>query len=494
MRKKANKGFALIYVLILSLVLILISTGIFYILQIGYFSINAEAKYQIAEKKANKGLMVVLENGKCTNYQDEGINVKTIKDEGYNLCFVWSEGTFNGARVVKVSLFSLKGSNWAAAMFRKLDNLSGMQGSAAIVGYDSPENSCDDPNSCIAPALMTGNSLSPQNIVQACYINPNNLGSGLISMVEPYKYDPTLNYTDLTSKLFNAENRTALFYDFNEAFQVEFQDGTPVGLKNNNDIIDFSGENLNSCEAKGTTIKCGSINITWNSNDSCYYYNNPSNCKPKINFGQNTNIDFDNFSGGGYILANRMNFKGDIKPAKPIVLVAKNQIVMSTNNIEVANVYMFSQNYLIDSNNLKIENSLIYSGGKGVGNLDINLGSNSQLGTQNSPVLIISDNNINVTRNGNADIWGVIFVTDANNNFNIGSGNGNFKIHGAVISNSLNNNNINISGNFEVRFNFEVLKRLYSLFHNTGFNILKSPSCGEGNIGNLYRLTTIKIY
>jgi len=160
------------------------------ITQMGYFSIASEAKYTIAEKRANKGLLKVLENGTCENYQETGINVIAIKDSGNNYCFVWSKGRYLGAKVIKTSIFPLKASNWSAAMFKNLDieNLS-LEGNSAIVGYDSPENSCDDPNSCIAPALVTGNNINPKNIVIACNTKENNLGSGLVSTVDPYIYD-----------------------------------------------------------------------------------------------------------------------------------------------------------------------------------------------------------------------------------------------------------------------------------------------------------------
>jgi len=493
MKNSRQGGFVLVHVLILSLILILVSVGVTFITQIGFFSIAAEKRYQIAEKRANIGLMTVLANGNCSDYTEEGINVKAVKDVGYNMCFVWSQGTYFGAKVVKIGMFPLKGSNWAAAMFRHLNNLSGLGGSSAIIGYDNPENSCDDPNSCIAPALVTGNQLNPQNIVIACYTNQNNLGQGLVSIVNPYKYDPILQTQDLTSKIFNAENRTEMLNNFSTIFQVNFNNGTPVGLINNNDVLSISA---NECTTiNNDTITCGNGTINFKWTETCYQFG--SNCISKLDLGPNAKLTFDgSFSGGGYIAANQIIFsqKANVKTNSPLVLVARNQISATQNDINVSNVFMFSQNYDLSGKKLTITNSLIYSGGAGVGDLNINLNSDSKLGDETSSVLIISDNNINITRNGNAEIWGIIFTTEANNDFNIGSGNGNFKIHGAVISNSLNNNNLNISGNFEIRFNFKAIERLFQAFQNLGFNVLKPPSCGASGLRNFYLFTTIKIY
>jgi hypothetical protein len=491
--KKREKGFALITVLIFFLVLLILGVGGAVITQMGYFSIGSEAKYVIAEKRANKALISVLESGICTGNQETGVKVIAIKDLGNNYCFVWAEGRYLGAKVIKTSIFPLKASNWSAAIYRNLNNLSGIGGNSAIVGYDSPENTCTDPNSCIAPALITGNLLNPEDLVIACNTNPNNLGSGLISTVTPYVNDETLLQTDLTSKLFNAENRNQLLQSLSNNFKVKFENGIPKGL------VDPEKElNVNSCTASGNTITCGTGSnpdiFTWDSTKGVYVYNKDHNEYLRIDFGQNAQITFgSNFSGGGYITGNNITFSGSVNPTSSLVLVARNQITISQNNINISKTFMFSQNYNIDAKNLTIGNGIIYSGGAGVGNLNINVNSGTQLGTSANPILIISDNNINIGRNGNADIWGAIFVTEANNNFNVGYGNGDFKIHGVLISNSLNNNNINLSGNFEIRFNFKVLERLYTNLNQLNFSLLHSPICGASK-KKLFITTTMRAY
>jgi len=135
--KKREKGFALMTVLVFFLVLLILGVGGAIITQMGYFSITSEAKYTVAEKNANKGLMEVLENEICNDISGPGYTVIAKKDEGHNYCFVWSEGRYLGAKVIKTAVF--QALPWAAATFKNLDSLN-LSGSSAIVGHES----CDD--------------------------------------------------------------------------------------------------------------------------------------------------------------------------------------------------------------------------------------------------------------------------------------------------------------------------------------------------------------
>jgi len=503
--KKKEKGFALITILVFFLVLLILGVGGAIITQLGYFSIASEAKYSVAEKNANKGLMKALENGNCSNDTSEGIfggyRVIAAKDDGYNYCFVWSEGRYLGAKVVKTTIFSLKASNWGGAMFRNLNNLSlggsSGGGNAAIIGYDSPENNCTDPDSCRAPALVTGNQIDPGNVVIACNTNPNNLGRGLVSTVNPYVYDPNLYNKDLTSQLFNAENRDQLLQSLSDNFKVDFENGMPKGLVDPEIKL-----NVNSCTASGNTITCGSGSnadvFTWVPTEGAYIYNKDLKYYSKIDLG-NAQITFNNFLGGGYIAGGNISFdqKATVNPTSPVlnispsplVLVARDQINLSENQINISNTFMFAKNYSITANGLTVNGGIIYSGGED-GMLNINLRSGSQLGTQDLPILIISDNQISISGSGNPDIWGLIFATQ--NNTYLNTGNGDFKIHGAIVSNSLTGNKIDLTGNFEIRFNFATLTKLTNFLRN--YNLLKIPVCGTSRPKNLYTLFTIRTY
>lgn len=488
-QKTKNQGYALITVLIFFTVLLVIGLGLGYVVQKNYLSVSAEAKFAKAEKLANTGLLTVVSNGTCVDYFTNGIKVVARKDSNHKNCIIWSEGTYQGAKVVKTAVFPLLASNWGAVIFKKISNLSGLSGSAALIGYDSPENNCTDPTSCIAPALVTGNQINPGNLVIVCNTNPNNLGSGLISTIDPYKYNPNLINTDMTDMLFDSKDRIAMLAKLSETFKVQLNNGKPEGIVNP-DLSTLQLGNINNCYASSNTINCDNNKIfTWNGTH--YIYNGHG--YQAIDFGQNAQIIIqETFIGGGTIAGNNIKIQGNTFPMF-LTLVARNQIDLTTNNINIANTFMFAQNYNIDAKRMTIENGIIYSGGAGVGNLNIDLNAQTEIGTQDNPVLIITDNNINIQRNGNSEIWGVIFATETNNNFNLGSGNGDFKIHGAVVSNSLNNNNINLSGNFEIRFNYRTIEKIYQNFSGLGLNFLKTPVCGSSK-SKLFKLTGTRVY
>jgi hypothetical protein len=496
---KREKGFALMTVLIFFLVLLILGVGGAIITQMGFFSITSEVKYARAEKNANIGLMEALESEDCSNDTSEGIfggyRVIATKDQEHNYCFVWSEGRYWGAKVVKTSIFPL--IPWAASMFRNLNNLN-IGGSAAIVGYDpsEDESNCNNTKACIAPALVTGNNLNLTNVAQECTSNPKGIVSN--GTTRPYKHVSNLNATDLTPKLFNAGNRTELLEKLKDAFQVSFDDdGTPKGLVE----AKKPDSSVDSCTAEGITITCGERGnadiFTWNSEKGVYRYNKDGKDYSKIDFG-NAQITFgSNFSGGGYIAGGNISFdmKAYVNATSPLVLVARNQITISQNNIKISNTFMFAKNYSITANNSTVEGGIICSGGA-KGKLDINIkgGHNTQLGTYSEPILIISNNieGINIEGAGHVDIWGVIFVTDTNNKFSLEE-KGGFSIHGVIINNSnspSSQNTINLKSNSDIRFNFKVLENLYK--NLSQFNLLRSPICY--NKKNLFILTTMRTY
>jgi len=497
--KKREKGFALMTVLVFFLVLLILGVGGAIITQMGYFSIASEAKYSVAEKNANKGLMKALENRNCTNFQGgsllNGYIVKAFNDTENNYCFAWAEGWYMGAKVVKTSIFSLQ-VPWAAAIYKNL-NSTNILGSAAIVGYDPEGNSCSDNDSCIGYALITGNPLNLSYNSTPCYTDPQNF-KGLISTKTPYVNDETLLQTDLTSKLFNAGNRTQLLEKLSQAFQVNFNNGTPTGLVNPEINLP-----VNSCTAEGNTITCGTgkdaDKFTWDNSTKAYIYNKDNNYYSKIDFG-NAQITFmGKFEGGGYIAGGNITFSGDVNPTSSLVLVARDKITLSHCKINISNTFMFSKNYYIEARHSStIKNGIIYSGGPG-GELEISIKGGccdkTSFGTIEEPILIISDNNLEgintrcgCGEGGNGEFWGAIFVTDANNNFNL-EGKGNLSIHGVIISSS-NSNNINLRGNFELRFNFKVLKNLYK--NLSQFNLLRNPVCLSKK--NLFTLFTMRTY
>jgi len=192
----------------------------------------------------------------------------------------------------------------------------------------------------------------------------------------------------------------------------------------------------------------------------------------KIDFGQNATLNISNFSGGGGLAAGMINI-GNIN-GSPLTLVGKNQINITSNGIDINSpVYMFAKNYNIDANNLHLNSSSIIASLGNSSNLNINLKENSNIGTQDNPTLIISDNNINLQGDGSNIINGLIFSTGSNNNFNLNIS-GNFTINGSIGSASSSNNNINMSGSSQINFNSSVIQNLSNNFSG----LVNPPQCG----------------
>ena len=514
-----EKGFSLITVLVLSAVIFALGSAAVFVNYYGNVMINADVKYKIAEKRADYGIMkafqdILNQNIDCGSSPDygNGITVNTVK--AGSSCLIKSTGTYAGATVSKIVVINQSNINskYAAAVMCRLTNLN--------IGGSGSIESCD--SDCITPALINGYNdpnlnQKIQDIVNATCKKNNK---GLAALTNPYLVDDK-NFNcnqDLLSTYFNGvSDRNQLLDKITSLYGVAFDNGRPIGLDTTNkkaititdttDIINLNildtydvcnfGQNANIGDVNAIsndTLQASSnynvsgLNIpvkptfVWDSVNGYYKVNlinantgallSTLKCKA-IDLGQNANLNLGNgFSGGGALVANQISFNGSVNGSN-LTLVARNNVNMQTNRIEVSNVNVFAQNYNINAQNLTVENSLIFGGGGGQ-NININLNSNSKLGTKDNPVLIISDNNINISRNGNAEINGIIFATKNNNNFNIGDGNGDFSLNGMIISNG-QNNNFNINGNFKLSFNPDVVTNVSSKFNK----LLNPPQCGS---------------
>lgn len=249
----------------------------------GYFSIRSEAKYQVAEKRANMGIMMALQRRDCKSFNETGIGVNAVSDEGYNNCFIWSKGEYMGAKVIKTTVFPTLG--WAGMVYRRLNTFE-LKGSGAIVACD---------NNCIIPALITGNKLNiPDKLLDVCKSNVQGLAS-LFS--QPYFNDPQLLETDLTSKLFKAQDRIDLLTKLSSLFKLNFNsNGAPVELASNVNVFRASED----CTASGNKIQCGTVELEWNG--IAWVYGTTSYEGVDLS-GYNLTIKDGTFIGGGYISA-----------------------------------------------------------------------------------------------------------------------------------------------------------------------------------------------
>ncbi|HEV09606.1 MAG TPA: hypothetical protein ENO34_04310, partial [Sulfurihydrogenibium azorense] len=451
-----EKGFSLITVLVLSAVIFALGSATVFVNYYGNVMINADVKYKVAEKRADYGIMRAFQDilnqnincGSSPNYGD-GITVNTV--QAGNSCLIKSTGTYAGATVSKVVVINQSkiNSKYAAAVMCNLTNLN-IEGNGSI-------ESCN--SDCRTPALINGvkdNENINEKIKDIANATCKENNKGLAALMDPYLTDDNFSCKqELLSIYFNGvSDRNQLLDRMTSLYGVAFDNGgTPIGLDTTNkkaititnttdpkqlnsadvyDVCNF-GQNVDigtvevdplrsdtlqassSYNVSGLNIKVKPT-FVWDSTNKYYnvYMKNADTeallstlkCKA-IDLGQNTTLNLGNgFSGGGALAANQVNFTGNVNGSN-LTLIAKNEVKIERNGIEVSNVNVFSKKYDIsNAQNLTVKDSLIFGGGGGQ-NIDIKLNSDSKLGTKDNPVLIISDNNINISRNGNAEINGI---------------------------------------------------------------------------------------
>ncbi|WP_299238352.1 hypothetical protein [Sulfurihydrogenibium sp.] len=452
--------------------------------------------------------------------------VATVRIISLNNTFIiHSTGTYQGATVVKIASANtvLKTipntnigktvANMGAVMMTKITNISGLGTSTS-----ASLAACD--NSCPAAAMILGSPLpqGQQVTTSQCKNNNNGVASNSDSPIlikDGSNGTEQLTPDKIYSTYFSGVNsRNDLFNKFQNMYGIAFNSNNePVGFTSSNsititdqqsslpangssyDLCNF-GQNANvgTAVASGNTITTSSSwnisglncqakpTFTWDGSKyvgtlNCYGNGNKIvstttfYCN-KIDFGWNATLNISNFSGGGGLAAGSINM-GDVN-GSPLTLVGKNQINMTSNGIDINSpVYMFAKNYNIDANNLHIKSSSIIASLGNSSNLNMTLKGNSNIGTQDNPALIISDNNINIQGNGSNEINGLIFSTGSNNNFSLNIS-GNYTINGSVGSASGSNNNINMSGNSQINFNSSIIQNLSNKFSG----LVNPPQCG----------------
>lgn len=253
---KRQKGFAIVTVLVISLVLGILGATAMYISQEGYTAISAEVKYQVANRNANYGIMKALEElregtltcGSTRTYSlDKGsVRVRTVK--GGMSCFIWSEGMFANGRSVKVNVFYMGGgSNIAALSF--VDFI----GSEFLLKNMSIITSTD--SECSALSYVNCNSIcSDISSYQGCSGKPGWMGciEGNVSQLDEINPNELLLNKPIEDIQQDLKNR------FNEKFaEVESNIPQPPEIVDSNCII----TNASSCNVNGSVIKCNASSV-----------------------------------------------------------------------------------------------------------------------------------------------------------------------------------------------------------------------------------------
>lgn len=194
-----NKGFSLVLVLFLSLIVFTIAGAGIYIATIGSKSTHADKRSNLAEKSANAGLLKAVDDVNKRGFcQDDSLtgslgtaeySVK-VRRSGRN-CFIRSTGTVGPAKVVRSSIIQ---SYYGVGVYTVRGSVSASIGSGARL------SGCDRSVSptCFVPAFIASGTVSTSLPQRTCVQDGG--GDGLYG--NPALL-PGVRFTDLIPLFFN---------------------------------------------------------------------------------------------------------------------------------------------------------------------------------------------------------------------------------------------------------------------------------------------------
>ncbi|MBO8143112.1 MAG: hypothetical protein H0Z16_00780 [Thermodesulfobacterium sp.] len=246
---KKDRGYVLLIVIIISVVIALVGAGLAVMNKIGFLSTRANVLFNKVQKAAHYGIMeatrrIVEGGGLC----EEGIIEDTINVGGVAVnvttsrrglvCSIRSEATLGNAKAVLVA---------ATQGFYGIGTYT-VKGQVDANIYGGLVSGCDSDNDCSIPGFIVSGSISVNTIQKNC---PQTSSSGVYG-IPPTK--PNVKFYDLVPLAFNAN----CFYELLTIFETEDSwKGYPMGLGSNplwknvngtsrQDIV-FDKGNLTSC-------------------------------------------------------------------------------------------------------------------------------------------------------------------------------------------------------------------------------------------------------
>jgi len=167
-----HKGFSLVTVLVLSLVIFLIGGTGLYIASTNFRATRADVNLNVAEKAANSGMLAAFDmiNQTGTGGNDQTNSVigainydQHIMFGGRNVWFLSSAGyesPLKNAKVVKTAMFQ---GFYGAALYTVRGNVKASLGTTRLSGCDSAANP-----PCYVPAFIYSGSMSTSSTSQNC--------------------------------------------------------------------------------------------------------------------------------------------------------------------------------------------------------------------------------------------------------------------------------------------------------------------------------------
>jgi hypothetical protein len=265
--KRKNKGYVLLIVLILSVIIALIGAGLAFMSKQGYFSTRANTLFNKLQKAAHYGIneairRIVESGGVCEegifnqDFYVGDVSVKISTSRRGLLCALRAEANLGGARQVIVA--TTQGFYGIGTFTVKARERVDWLGGAYVSG-------CDSQNNCNIPGIIVSGPINgvPAGIAQTCD------RSGTVGIFGSPPLKPNVSFYDLIPLTFNVN----CFYELLNMFETEDSyNGYPMGLGKNpfwedvygntrQDII-FNKGNFTSCPNPLVTDE---PQVVWNS-------------------------------------------------------------------------------------------------------------------------------------------------------------------------------------------------------------------------------------
>ncbi len=180
-----NRGFSLVTVLVLSLIIFIIGGTGAYVVMTNMKTTQADVKYNLADKASNAGLLSAFDYiNRTGSGGSDRTEMGTIGNVNYsyrimfggkNIWFVSSEGSYANSKVVRTSIFQ---GYYGVGLYTVRGRVNATLGNARLSG-------CDRENNCLVPAFIASGNISTS--VTPRYCNSDNGGTGV------YGQEPVLN-------------------------------------------------------------------------------------------------------------------------------------------------------------------------------------------------------------------------------------------------------------------------------------------------------------
>jgi len=381
LKLKSSKGFSLITVLGLTLIISLIGATAMYISLIDNKLTGANAKYELADKAAEYGLLQAVNsiqaNGFCYNTTNNGSDglatYSTQIQRSSNVCFVKSTGQVGNAKVVKTAIIQ---SYYGIGLYTVRGGINASYNGGRLSG-------CDRVNSCNVPAFIASGRINLNGA--HTYSCPVDNGSkhifGNPAIINGVKF------TDLTPLFFNVDCENSqrdsnCNYGLNNALEDTF------ATDPNTNIKDFYIDQYNQVVLTNTV------------ENNLYTPPTPTPCP--IDYNNNLNLGNLTSSGSCYINRRGVDIYGTLPSGvQYTIYIGNNASGTILENVN-GNTPTSQNNYNIPNYNLTIYTNQPITISDGLFN-----------------TRLITDNSITYSYNGNVPLNnGVPYTTYTNPNDN----------------------------------------------------------------------------